>query len=252
MGGFNRASTARPLIPSAPARIVGPMRRALLLSAAIATAPVARADCAADAMLVFDGSASMARIGEDPAIPTRIAEARAAIERVMPEVERARRIGLMTYGPGADGGCGGIEVKFPPRPRAAAATIAAVAALRPEGQTPISAAIEVAAELLDYRARPAVVVVVTDGDETCGGRACDVAGRLATTAADLTIHVLGFRGEGRIFSWQDPTRPRFARDSSARCFSDRTDGVFAATGSEAELVAALRRTLGCLVIGRLQ
>ncbi|PWJ18257.1 vWA domain-containing protein [Jannaschia seohaensis] len=227
------------------------MRLALLLSASLATAPVAQASCATDAMLVFDGSASMARISEDPGIPTRIVEARAAVERVMPQVERFRRIGLMTYGPGGGSGCSGIDIKFPPKPMAAGATIAEIAALAPEGKTPISAAIQVAAELLDYRTEPAIIVVVTDGDETCGGRACDVAARLANDAEDLTIHVIGFRGEGRIFSWQDPTTPRFARDSTAKCFADRTDGVFAATRSEAELVRALQMTLGCLVLGRL-
>ncbi|TFL19765.1 VWA domain-containing protein [Jannaschia formosa] len=203
-------------------------------------------------MLVFDGSASMARIGDDPSIPTRIAEARAAVARVMPQVEQVRRIGLMTYGPGGDTACTGLRLHFPPRPLAAAATVSGIDAIRPEGKTPLSDSVAVAAEVLNFRSQPAVVVVVTDGDETCGGRPCDLASRLASEAVDLTIHVIGFRGEGRIFAWKDANRPVFARDSTARCLSDRTNGVFAATGSEAELVRALQTTLGCLVVGRLE
>jgi Ca-activated chloride channel family protein len=226
------------------------MLRALILSTAIAAAPMAQANCAADVMLVFDGSASMARIGDDPTIPTRIREAREAVARVLPEVEDVRRIGLMTYGPDGGDPCSGMTVHFPPRPNAAGAVIDTLEGLRPEGQTPLSAAVEIAAEMMDYRTRPAVVVVVTDGDETCGGRPCDLAGRLSNSAIDLTIHVIGFRGEGLIFSWQDPNRPVFGRDATARCLADRTDGLFVATQSTGELVRALRRTLGCLVVGR--
>lgn len=218
---------------------------ALALSLAVAAAPVARASCAADAMIVFDGSASMARLGLDPAFPTRIADARAALARAMPDVEPYRRIGLMTYGPGGADGCSGIRLAFAPRDGAAAPTIAEVEALRPEGRTPLTASVEAAADLLDYRARPAVVVVVTDGDETCGGRPCDLAGRLNAQAADLTVHVIGFRGEGRVFFWQDPGRVRYAADATARCLSDRTGGLFVSTRTVDELVSALQRTLGC-------
>jgi Ca-activated chloride channel family protein len=228
------------------------MLRALVLSTALAVAPIAQASCAADAMLVFDGSASMARLGADPVIPTRIEEARAALARVLPEVEGMRRIGLMTYGPGGETGCTGFEIHFPPKPLAAQSVLAEIAALEPAGRTPLAAAVELAAETLDYRTRPAVVVVVTDGDETCGGRPCDAAGRLANGAADLTVHVIGFRGEGRVFSWQDPNVTRYGRESAARCLADRTGGVFAVTRSEQELVQALRRTLGCFVLGGLQ
>jgi Ca-activated chloride channel family protein len=228
------------------------MLRAFLLSTAVATAPMAQADCAADAMLVFDGSASMARLGPDPSVPTRIEEARAAVARVMPQVEQVRRIGLMTYGPDGDTGCSGLRIHFPPKEYAADSVLSGLTALRPEGQTPLSASVELAAELLNYRTEPAVIVLVTDGDETCGGRPCEMAGRLANGAADLTIHVIGFRGEGRVLSWRDPGTVHYARDSTVRCLSDRTDGVFAATRSEGELVGALRQVLGCPVVGRLE
>ncbi|MEM8824617.1 MAG: vWA domain-containing protein [Pseudomonadota bacterium] len=226
--------------------------RPMILATAFATAlaPIAEAACATDAMLVFDGSASMARIGFDPSNPTRIEDARAAISRAMPLVEPYRRIGLMTYGPGGETSCSGLQIHFPPMDLAAAATIAGVEALRPEGQTPLAASVEIAAELLNYRTDPAIIVVVTDGNETCGGRPCALSNQLANQAADLTIHVIGFRGEGDVFFWNNPDMPRFATDTVARCFADRTGGLFVSTETVDDLVAALQRTLGCSVVGQ--
>ena len=225
--------------------------RALTFATAVATAlaPIARADCATDAMLVFDGSASMGEIGFDPAHPTRIEDARIAVTRAMPLVEPFRRIGLLTYGPGGDTSCSGLKIHFPPMDAAAAATIAQVEALRPDGLTPLAASVEVAAELLDFRHQPAIVVLVTDGNETCGGRPCDLSNRLANQAADLTIHVIGFRGEGDIFVWNNPERPRFSTDTVAKCLSDRTGGLFVSTDTVDDLVDALQETLGCPLIG---
>jgi Ca-activated chloride channel family protein len=225
-----------------------PLILATMLS--IAVAPTARAACATDAMLVFDGSASMGEITFDTGADTRITEARVALRRAMPLVEPFRRIGLMTYGPGADDACAGIELRFRPRDRAAAAAVAEVERLVPDGLTPLAAAVERAAEVLDFRTRPAVVVLVSDGNETCGGRPCALSDRLAATAADLTIHVIGFRAERDFFAWDNPEQQTHSGDTVAKCLSDRTGGLFVETETVDELVAALQRTLGCPLTGR--
>ena len=219
---------------------------ALLASCAL---PV-HATCAADAMLVLDGSASMAEIGFDVAGPTRISEAREAIGRVMPEVERVRRIGLLTYGPGGAGACDGIEMRLPPIPRAADALIAEAEALRPAGLTPLADAVEAAAEALLFRTRPAIVVLVTDGNETCGGTPCALADRLMAEASDLTVHVIGFRAAPDLFAWNNPEQVRVTGDTAARCLADRTGGLFVGTETVAELEVALMETLGCALIGQ--
>lgn len=225
------------------------MRIAPLALACTLALPATAQDCVTDAMLVFDGSASMAEIEHDAARATRIVEARAAMARVMPDVEAVRRIGLVTYGPGGADACSGIRLAFPPLPRAAAAVSAALDALEPAGLTPLAAAVETAAEALDYRRRPAIVVLVTDGNETCGGRPCALSDRLAAQAADLTIHVVGFRASGGdFFAWDSPEQ-RFGEDSVARCLSDRTGGTFVDTETVDALVEALRTVLGCLFVG---
>ncbi|WP_375691630.1 VWA domain-containing protein [Pseudooceanicola sp. LIPI14-2-Ac024] len=207
-------------------------------------------DCIADAMLVFDGSGSMSEIGFDASAATRIEEARIAVARALPEIAELRRVGLVVYGAGADS-CA-TDLRLPPTLDAAAPIIAAVDGLRPGGLTPLAQAVEMAATALDYRREPGIVVVVTDGNETCGGRPCTLGAQLAAEAQDLTIHVIGFRVEVDFWTWDNPEQESYANDRSvARCLAERTGGQFVTTETVDELVEALRETLGCPVIGAL-
>jgi len=52
----------------------------------------------------------------------------------------------------------------------------------PGGQTPLTAAVRGAAEELRFRDKPAVVVLLTDGEETCGGDPCRLARQLRAEA----------------------------------------------------------------------
>lgn len=226
------------------------MRVALALALCLAlTAQTARADCSVDAMVVFDGSASMSEIGFDVQDATRIEEARRAMRMVMPQVERFRRIGLLTYGPGGAGGCSGIRTHFAPQPMAAADMTRALDALRPAGLTPLTASVAQAAEALGYRTTPAIVVLVTDGNETCGGRPCTLGRALEATGHDLTVHVIGFRAAVDFFGWNTPEQDPRAAETVARCLADETGGLFMSTQTVEELVQALQQTLGCPVIG---
>lgn len=218
----------------------------LLLALAL---PSAAVPCTTDAMVVFDGSASMAEIGFDTGDTNRITDARAAMARVMPDVEHFRRIGLLTYGPGGRDSCDGIRMQFPPIEAAAARMASELDALAPAGLTPLSAAVEQAALVLDYRLSPAIVVLVTDGNETCGGRPCALGARLAAEAADLTIHVIGYKAAHDFFGWNNPEGGAPGSDVVARCLADATGGQFVGTDTVEELTEALRGTLGCALIG---
>ena len=214
------------------------------------SAPMARVDdCSVDAMLVFDGSASMDEISFETGPDTRIVEARQAIRRAMPDIAPFRRVGLLIYGPGPNGSCQNLDLRFGPIAGAEGPVIDAVDALRPDGLTPLTEAVRQAAEALDYRNRAGVVVLVTDGNETCGGRPCELALALNATARDLTIHVIGFRAVVDFFAWNNPEQDPQNSTTVARCLSDETGGLFVRTETVDELVVALQRTLGCPVIG---
>jgi Ca-activated chloride channel family protein len=113
-----------------------------------------RSPCTEDAMLVFDASGSMAgnlNQGISTIIP-RIDEVRSALAEVLPAITRVRRVGLITYGPGPYQQCN-VELAFKPTPDAAL-IMQEVKALNPAGKTPLAAAAERAAEVLDYQAKP--------------------------------------------------------------------------------------------------
>ncbi|MBD3666012.1 VWA domain-containing protein [Sulfitobacter sp. TSTF-M16] len=201
-------------------------------------------------MLVFDGSSSMSEVGFDTGISTRIDEARQAVARIMPQVEHFRRIGLLTYGPGGATSCTGLQLHFLPQPRAGERVAQEIGALEPSGLTPLSAAVEQAAEVLAYRSQPAVVVLVTDGNETCGGRPCTLGRALAAAGHDLTVHVIGFRVSVDFFTWNNPEQDPHSAATVARCLADETGGTFVSTETVDELVEALRETVGCPLIGQ--
>ena len=126
-------------------------------------------------MIVFDASGSMAgnvNQGIATIIP-RIDEVRGALSKVLPSATRFRRVGLITFGPGPYNQCN-VKLNFAPTPNAADRIMSAVNALTPAGKTPLTSAVERAAEVLDYRNKPGVVVVITDGEETCGRSPCDL------------------------------------------------------------------------------
>lgn len=228
------------------------MRRFTTLAVcATLTAQSAFANCSTDAMLVFDGSASMSEIGFDTKDATRIQEARQAVAEFMPQVQDLRRIGLLTYGPGGQSSCTGISLRFLPQTASATPMIAEIDALRPGGLTPLVTAVEQAAEALQYRDERGVVVLVTDGNETCGGTPCATSARMMQAARDLTVHVIGFRFTREFFAWNNPEQT-YGEDTVAKCFADQTGGLFVTAETVDELVQALQRTLGCPVIGRVQ
>ena len=222
------------------------MRTLLALTAAALATPAL--PCTTDAMLVFDGSGSMGEINFDIGPNTRIVDARVAVAEALPDIEALRDVGLVTYGPGGADGCSGISLKFPPRPNAALPIIAEINALSPDGLTPLAASVQVAAKALRYETRPAMIVLVTDGNETCGGTPCALSEALSARAEDLTIHVIGFKFRADLFAWDNPEQ-EFGQDTVARCLADRTGGMFVTTETVSELAEALRATLGCVLIG---
>ena len=221
---------------------------ALAATAVAPPAPARDAACAEDAMLVFDGSNSMSEIGMDATAATRIEEARLAVARAIPEIAPYRRLGLVVYGAGAEA-CA-IDLRFGPRPGAGPAIVAAVEALEPGGLTPLAGAVQRAADALAWRERPGVIVVVTDGNETCGGRPCALGTQLAEAAPWLKVHVIGFRVEVDFWTWNNPEQEIATPERTvARCLAEKTGGLFVTTETVDELVDALQATLGCPVIG---
>ena len=195
--------------------------------------------CRDDAMIVFDASGSMAgnvNQGIGTTIP-RIDEVKAALSKVSPSATRFRRVGLITFGPGPYNQCN-VQLSFGPMPNAADSIMSVVDALTPAGKTPLTSAVEQAAEVLDYRNKPGVVVVITDGEETCGRSPCDLGAQLHDAAFQLTVHIIGYRVEN--YSWTGEQSI-----GEAKCLAERNNGLYVTAQSEDDLVTALEKTLDC-------
>jgi Ca-activated chloride channel family protein len=200
------------------------------------------APCTEDAMIVFDASGSMAG-NVDQGIATlrpRIDEVRAALAEILPTVTRTRRVGLITYGPGPYQQCN-VKLDLKPTANATNAIMRVVNSLTPSGRTPLTSAVAEAADVLDYRKSPGVIVVVTDGEETCGASPCDLGKKLHAAAEQLTVHIIGFRMKD--YSW---TGEGSVLD--AKCLAEENNGLYISAENRDDLVAALKATLECPII----
>ena len=200
------------------------------------------APCTEDAMIVFDASGSMSG-NQTLGIPNsrpRIDEVRSALAQVLPTATKHRKVGLITYGPGPYNQCN-VKLDLKPTPDAANIIMSTVNALVPAGKTPLTSAVEQAAEVLDYRSKPGVIVVVTDGEETCGGSPCELAKQLHLLGDQLTVHAIGFRYEG--FSWTGGSPVM-----ELQCLAEQNNGLYIKANSEEDLVEALEKTLDCPMV----
>ncbi len=198
--------------------------------------------CTEDAMIVFDASGSMSgnMDGGIATLKPRIDEVRSALAEVLPTVARVRRVGLITYGPGPGEQCN-VRLDLKPTANAASLIMRDLDALVPAGKTPLTTAVAKAADVLDYRKKPGMIVVVTDGEETCGASPCELGKELRAAAAQLTVHIIGFRMKD--YSW---TGENSILD--AKCLAEENNGLYLSAENRDDLVAALKTTLDCPMI----
>lgn len=174
------------------------MRTRSLLLAAVLICSVAVAASAIPENVVFilDASNSMNKpFGEESSLDA----AKNALIELLGVVSSIERAGLYVYGHRIDKdneaeSCQDIEALFPILPEDAAENaqvIETILALVAKGKTPIAEAlIEVSNELLTYGGE-SVIILITDGEETCGGDPFIVAEMLGTLDPPVTLHIVG-------------------------------------------------------------
>ena len=199
------------------------------------------AACTADATIVLDASGSMAASDFPEGAPNRMDRVRQALSRVVPEVAPVRRLGLVVYGPGKnENSCRNIELKFSPLRDAGSAVLDIADRLRPGGRTPLAESVQLALHSLKQSPRPAQIVVLTDGEDTCGGDPCRLARRIKAQTPGINIHVVGFR------------LPSNSESTGVRCLAGETGGMFVTAETTDELTYVLRQTLGCAQVSSAQ
>jgi len=204
-----------------------------------------RAPCVEDAMIVFDASGSMSGDGwgygsETAGTVSRLDKVRATLEEALPNITRIRRVGLITFGPGPYNQCN-VRLDLRPTENAAESILGVVKALTPAGKTPLTSAVAQAADVLDYQHKPGLIVVMTDGEETCGGSPCDLGKQLHAEADRLTVHVISLRVRG--LSWMGEQSAL-----EAKCLAEQNCGLYLTVETQDELKEAIDKTLGCPMV----
>jgi Ca-activated chloride channel family protein len=196
----------------------------MLLAGLLAATQAIAAD---KTMIVLDASGSMWGQIDGRA---KIDIARETLSSVLKSVPAGTELGLMVYGHREKGSCSDIELAVPPGAGTENAINAFVSGLNPKGKTPISHAVEQAADVLKYTEDKATVVLVTDGLETCEADPCALASALESKGVDFTTHVVGFgltEDEGK----------------QVACLAENTGGKYFQASDATQLVAALTETV---------
>lgn len=177
-----------------------------------------------EAMFIVDASGSMS---EAAGAQTKMEAAKAVLAQVVPAVAPEVKIGLAAYGHRREKDCADIEILAAPGNTDRGVLLARIAALQPKGMTPISEAVVQVAEALEGRDAETTIVLVSDGQETCGGDPCAVAKALKAEGVKFVMHVVGF----------DVTEEDKAQ---LACIAAAGGGRYFGAGDAAALLAALQ------------
>ena len=151
--------------------------------------------------------------------PRRITAAKEASESVVRAMPSDASIGLVMVEncPSARG-----VGFFAPERRAA--LLSQIRAIQPIGATPLADGIAKAGQMLDGVNREAVMVVVSDGVESCGGDPCAIAQSLHAAKPRLKINVVDIMGAG-----------------AGSCLAQSTGGKVFTARNAADIVSMTRR-----------
>ena len=176
------------------------------------------------AILVLDASGSMwGEMGET----TKIGIARDVIDDMLTTWDKDTPLGLMAYGHRKKGDCTDIELLQAPAKLDSAAFSKKVRALNPTGKTPMVQSVIDAAEALSYEDNKSTVILISDGEETCGLDPCEIGRSLKDKGVDFTAHVIGFG-------------VTFEQSAGLQCLAETTGGRYLPAEDAGELSDAIR------------
>jgi Mg-chelatase subunit ChlD len=165
----------------------------LIAAALLASSPV---QAQKSTLLVLDASGSMnARL---PDGQTRIDAARKAVADLVARMDAGTRLALRAYGHQSatqqkDCKDTALLVGFAPMASNRAEVVAQAQAIQARGYTPITHALTAAAQdIASEESGERIIMLVSDGQETCASDPCVAARALAAADARLVIHTIGF------------------------------------------------------------
>jgi Ca-activated chloride channel family protein len=191
------------------------------------------APVAVPTVLILDASGSM---NETDAPGPRIDAAKTAAQALVDGLPEDATLGLTTYGTGTGStdaeqaaGCADVITLIPLSRLDRDPLRSAISGLRASGYTPISLALRTAVAQLPADDSAQAIVLVSDGEDTCGAPPCDEARQAKLTHPGLAISTVGFKTEG-------------AASDQLNCIATSTGGLFVQAQNANQLVARLLAT----------
>ena len=240
MNDFNFARARRPRIwqTGLASLVVGTLAAALLAPPVQAqeTGAASAAPGSVNIELILDVSGSMAEPVAGTENQTRMSAAQTALREVIANVPEGQQVnvGLRVYGQEGSNteadralSCRSTELLVPLQGLDQAALLAAVDDAQPTGWTPLARALQAAAS--DFAHGEGVsnaIIMVTDGEDTCGGNPCQVAAALQAADVAVTTHVVGLALTSE-------------QQDAVRCIAEEGGGQLFAATDAASLRAAL-------------
>ena len=153
-------------------------------------ASVSQSQASSNILFIMDSSGSMAGKVDDS---TKMATAKQVLKSLLADLPKDTNVGLMAYGHRNEGDCKDVEVLTPINPNDPTKLAASIDSLQPKGKTPLTYSLGQTLPLfVPLKGENNIVVLVSDGEETCDGDPCAAAKKLAAAGVNLKIHVVGF------------------------------------------------------------
>lgn len=156
-------------------------------------------------MIILDGSNSM--WGQLQGI-NKIVTARESLKTLLDNAHGSINFGLLTYG-NRNKSCNDFTLVSKPEDYDQKEMLQNIRRMNPRGRSPIADALKKAAANLP--AENAHILLVSDGEESCGGDPCAVAKELREANPGLQIDVIGFRDE---------------KEAQLECIAENGNGAF--------------------------
>ncbi len=176
-------------------------------------------------MIIFDASGSMWGLIDGI---KKLDIAKNAIKELTKNLNN-KHIGLMTYGSKRNSDCNDIEVLSEPKKNNSENISKLLDKISPKGRTPIASSIQKATDTLHSKEIPSNIILVSDGEESCGANLCEFAKKIKKETKELKINVIAFDVE-------------LSKTNGLKCLADETGGKFLVAKNQKELIQALNKT----------
>ena len=192
-------------------------------SVAISLAMPLAAQAETNALVVLDNSNSM--WGQVDGV-NKIVTARKMLEDFLQQLPGDVNVGLLAYGFNREADCTDIEVVTSVSAGTSGEVIERANRMLPKGKSPIADALEMSAIQFPDASANNNIILFSDGVETCGGDACQVAADIAANNPGMRVHVVGFdvNAEER---------------SVLQCIAEASGGSYFHSPDTEDLIAAL-------------